>query len=84
MKQERTPQEEAKRQATMSVVMMIAMLFLSAVLGRSGIVQLSTGRIVGGCISVVGCLLFLMVGIIMCNDFCRRISARKKASGGKA
>lgn len=77
MKQERTPQEEAKRAATLSAVMMIAMLFLAAVLGRSAVVQLATGRVVGGCISVVGCLLFLLVGIIMFNDFRKRFAVRK-------
>jgi len=77
MKQERTPQEEAKRSATLSAVMMVAMLFLAVILGRSAVIQLTTGRVVGGCISVLGCLLFLLVGSIMFNDFRKRFAVRK-------
>ena len=79
MKQEQTPQEEAKRAASLSAVMIIAMLFLAVVLGRVSVTQLQAGRIVSGCVSIVGCLLFCTVGGIMLNDFRQKLASRRKS-----
>ena len=58
----------AKQASALTAVMAAALLFLSAVLARSAVVQLQAAKIVTGCISIVGAVLFLGVSATMLGD----------------
>ena len=67
----------AKQTATFSVVMMAALLFLAVVMARSAVVPSRSGRIISGCISLVGAMLFAAVSVMMMNDLRKKRQVSK-------
>ena len=62
----------AKQATALSCIMAVAMLFLSAVLGRSAVIQLRTAHVFSGCISIAGTVLFLFVSILIFHDLYKK------------
>lgn len=77
MKQKQDAGTAAKRSAALSAVMGVALLFLAVVLAKGAVTQLGTGHTVSGCISIVGAVLFLAVGLMMLNDLRKRCLDKK-------
>ena len=74
MKQKRNP--DAGRAAALPAVMAAALLFLAVMLIRGSVLQLRSGQIVSGCVSIVGAVLFLAVGLVLLNDLRKRVRGK--------
>ena len=83
MQDKQDPKAEAKRAVGLNAVMTVAMLFLAAILIRSAVVQLGSGRIVSGVISAVGGVIFFFVGVMMANDLRKRLQNRHNTQEDK-
>lgn len=77
MKQDQNAKSEAKRAALLSAVLAVALLFLAVVLAKSAVTQLRGGHPISGCVSILGTLLFFLVGLLMLNDLRKRLQAQK-------
>lgn len=74
MKDKKSP--DARRAAALPAVLAAALLFLAVMLIRGSILQLRAGQIVSGCVSIVGAVLFLAVGLVLLNDLRKRLRGK--------
>lgn len=76
MKQKHTA--ETKRSLALNVVMACALLLLSVVMIKSSFSQFISHRIVSGCVSAVGGLLFFGVSMMLLTDLCKRLQHKER------
>lgn len=58
--------------SVLSVIMTVAMVFVTAVLIYSAVTQFKAGQWFSGCVSILGAVLTSIISLMLLNDFKKR------------